>query len=169
MKTFRRVTLLFCILLVGITANAQKYNYYQIFMYNFTKYIQWPDESMKGDFVIGVVGNNEIVATLEKMAESKTVGENKIKIQVLNSSDEASKCQMVFLPVNRSKMFDELKSKVDGKPVLLITEKEGLGSAGSAINFVVIDGKLKFELNRATTEKSNLKVSGDLAKLAVLI
>ncbi|MCC5930568.1 MAG: YfiR family protein [Cyclobacteriaceae bacterium] len=169
MKNVLKTSLFVFLMMLCVHAQAQKYNYYQIFMYNFTKYIQWPEESLKGDFVIGVLGNNELVGNLEKMAESKTVGNQKIRIQVLNSPSDAANCHMVFIPDNRSKMFEDVNVATEGKPVLVITEKQGLGNMGSSINFIVVDGKLKFELNRGATEKANLKVAGDLAKLAILI
>jgi hypothetical protein len=169
MKNVLKTSLLVFLMMLSVHVQAQKYNYYQIFMYNFTKYIQWPEESLKGDFVIGVLGNNELVGNLEKMAESKTVGTQKIKIQVLSNPSDAAGCHMVFIPDSRSKMFEDVTNATAGKPVLVITEKQGLGNMGSGINFIVVDGKLKFELNRDATEKANLKVAGDLAKLAILI
>lgn len=39
-----------------------------------------------------------------------------------------------------------------------------LGKKGSCINFKVVEGKLKFELNQATFNASNLKVSGTVNK-----
>ena len=44
-----------------------------------------------------------------------------------------------------------------------------MGQKGSCINFKVIDGKLKFELNQATVTGSNLKVSTQLSSMAILI
>jgi len=76
---------------------------------------------------------------------------------------------MLFIPAERSKTLEEIKTKLNNASTLLITENAGLGKKGSNINFVVVDGKLRFELNRAATEKANLKIANDLTKLAILI
>jgi hypothetical protein len=51
----------------------------------------------------------------------------------------------------------------------MITDKNGLGAKGSSINFKVVDNKLKFELNSKAIEASNLKVSGALSSMAIII
>jgi len=53
--------------------------------------------------------------------------------------------------------------------VLTVTDGNGLGQKGSCINFKVVDGKLKFELNQAVIGTSNLKVSSQLSSMAILI
>jgi hypothetical protein len=44
-----------------------------------------------------------------------------------------------------------------------------MAEKGSCINFKIIDGKLKFELNQNVVTGSNLKVSGQLTSMAILI
>ena len=157
------------ILLFSYASQAQIYNYYQIFMYNFAKYIQWPADKQNGDFIIGVVGDSPITEYLTKMATQKKVGDQSIKVEVYPSASQIKPCHMLFIPEGQSGNFSALKSKLGNQPTLIITEKEGLGKQGSNINFIVVDGKLRFELNKTETEKSNLKISSDLTKLAILI
>jgi YfiR/HmsC-like len=58
-----------------VVADAQTYQLHSVFMYSFTRYIQWPEESNQGDFEIHVLGDSPILAELKKMSESKKVGE----------------------------------------------------------------------------------------------
>jgi len=156
-------------LLASYVSQAQIYNYYQIFIYNFAKYIQWPAEKQSGDFVIGVLGNSPITDKLKEMSQSKKVGIQSIKVVSFQNVDQISNCHILFIPVDQSNYFDAVKSKVQNTSTLLITEEKNLGKKGSNINFIVVDGKLRFELNKMETEKANLKVSSDLTKLAILI
>jgi len=167
--SFKKIALTVAVVLISYASQAQMYNYYQIFMYNFTRYIQWPDDKQNGDFVIGVLGNSEVVSGLEKMASTKKVGTQSIKVKILSSVNEVNDCHMLFIPSSKSNTLDDVKSSLSSSSTLIITEKEGLGRQGSAINFIVKDGKLRFELNKQATELANLKVSGDLTKLAILI
>ncbi len=165
----KKILLVVCLLFMSFATQAQIYNYYQIFIYNFAKYIEWPTDKQSGDFVIGVLGNSPLVEHLNKMASQKKVGDQTIKVIVFQSVNDVKPCHMLFLPEGKSNSFASLKGKLGGSPTLLITEKEGLGKQGSNINFIVVNGKLRFELNKVATEKSNLKVSSDLTKLAILI
>ncbi len=165
----KKLLLSVAIIFASYSSQAQIYNYYQIFMYNFAKYIQWPAEKQSGDFVIGVLGKSPLVSNLENMAATKKVGSQDIRVVVFESIDQVSNCHMLFIPSGKSSELNGVRAKLQNSATLLITENEGLARKGSNINFIVVDGKLRFELNKDETERANLKVSGDLTKLAILI
>jgi hypothetical protein len=65
MKMFKALT--FAAVLASGSSFAQErtvQEVYSMMVYNFTKYVQWPDHAGAGEFVIGVVGNNDIFNTL---------------------------------------------------------------------------------------------------------
>jgi hypothetical protein len=138
-------------------------------LFNFIKYIQWPNEGEPGEFVVGVIGDDNVFNTLNQWYNGKPKGSKKYVIKKLTSADESSSCQVVYLGKSKNKEFENIKNNVTGKAILTITDGNGLGQKGSSINFKVIDGKLKFELNQTTVTTSNLKVSSQLSSMAILI
>jgi hypothetical protein len=145
------------------------YKFHTVFIYNFTKYIQWPEGSTGSSFVIGVVGNSGITEALQGMAASKKVNGKPIEIKVFASAAEVANCQMVYLPDSKSGDLEELRAKLASKPTLIITEKTGLAKKGSDINFVMEGGRWKFEINQAAADMHKLKISQELTKFAVKI
>jgi hypothetical protein len=162
-------------ILLGVTvavASAQErptHELHAAMLYNFIKYVQWPNESDPGDFVVGVIGDENVFNTLKTWYDGKAKGTKKYVIKKLNSANEAESCQVVYVGRSKNKDFDIIKTSVTGKSVLTVTDGNGMGQKGSCINFKVIDGKLKFELNQATVSGSNLKVSTQLSSMAILI
>src|ERR1044072_3758523 len=74
-----------------------------IYIYNFTKYIEWPAEYKEGNFVIGVYGTNlPLLNELNKMAASKTVGAQKMEIKNIGSTAEAAQCHIIFILADNS-------------------------------------------------------------------
>jgi hypothetical protein len=138
-------------------------------IYNFIKYVQWPNEAEGGDFVVGVIGEDDVFNTLKTWYDGKPKGSKKYVIKKLTGAAEAGTCQVVYLGKSKSKEFENIKNSIAGKSVLTITDQNGLGQKGSCINFKVVDGKLKFELNQATVSSANLKVSGALSSMAIVI
>jgi hypothetical protein len=138
-------------------------------LYNFIKYVQWPNEADGGEFIVGVMGEEEVFGTLQKWYDGKPKGPKKYVIKKLSSAAEAADCQVVYVGKSKSREFENIKNSTTGKSVLTITDGNGLGQKGSCINFKVIDGKLKFELNQATVNSSNLKVSSQLSSMAIVI
>lgn len=162
----------FIFALVAFVATAQEKPMHEIhaaMIYNFLKYIQWPNDAEPGEFVVGVMGEDDVFNTLKSFYDGKPKGAKKYSIRKLASADEAASCAVVYLGKNKSKEFEAIKAATTGKPVLTITDSFNLGKKGSCINFKVIDEKLKFELNQASISGSTLKVSSQLSSMAILL
>lgn len=168
----KKVVLFFAGLLAMGMARAQERPNHEIhaaMVFNFIKYVQWPDEGSGGDFVVGVMGEDEVFNTLKAWYDGKPKGAKKYVVKKLSSADDAASCHVVYLGKSKSKEFENIKNTITGKPVLTVTDGSGLGQKGSCINFKVVDGKLKWELNQGTFTSSNLKVSGQLSSMSILI
>ena len=163
---------IFLILFAATVATAQERPTHEIhaaMLFNFIKYIQWPNEGEPGEFVVGVIGDDNVYNTLTAWYNGKPKGSKKYVIKKLTSVEESGSCQVVYVGKSKSRDFENIKNNVTGKSILTITDGSGLGQKGSCINFKVIDGKLKFELNQATVTSSNLKISSQLSSMAILI
>lgn len=172
MKLVRLVAVAAMLVITSGKAFSQErplHEVYSMMVYNFTKYVQWPDHSASGEFVIGVIGNTEVYNTLNGWYGGKPKGSKTYVIKRFASAAEVTDCHVVFIDKGKSGEFDAINEKVKGKGTLVITDKNGLGEKGSAINFKTVDNKLKFELNQKAIEASNLKVSGALSSMAILI
>lgn len=152
-----------------IAQDRPMHEVYSMMVYNFIKYVQWPDHAESGEFVIGVVGNADLFTTLNTWYGGKPRGGKTYVIKKFSSAAEVANCHVVFIDKSKSGEFDAVNNKVKGKGTLVITDKAGLGEKGSGINFKNVDNKLKFELNQRAMEASNLKVSGALSSMAILI
>jgi hypothetical protein len=65
-------------------------------------------------------------------------------------------------------VFNRVIEKVKEWSTLVITEKNGLSERGSCINFVLIDNKLNFEINKTAIDQAGLKVSSQLLKMGIV-
>ena len=167
----RAILIIFLGLIFNTTSFAQKEKYESLFIYNFTKYIKWPDSYNQGKFVIGVLGNSSIYQSLNEMAESKKKTSSGSNLEVIKYSSitDIGECNILFVSENMINKIDEIDGGTTGKPILIITDSPGMANKGSVINFIEKDGKIKFELNEAKAEMRNLIVSGSLTTLAILI
>ncbi|NJK94373.1 MAG: YfiR family protein [Bacteroidales bacterium] len=137
-----------------------------VFMYNFTRLIEWPAEFKTGDFSIGVIGSNEVFNELKNYTNSKMVGAQPIKIIKFNSAAEVSKCQILFVAYGKTKELPEILAKLGAKGTLVVSENKGAIEKGSAINFVILEDKLKFELKLSNATSNGLKIHSNLENMA---
>ena len=171
MKT-AKVVLAGLVMMVSSAAFSQErpiHEVYSMMVFNFVKYVQWPAGDNSKEFVIGVVGNNEMYNTLTTWYAGKPKGAKIYVIKKFNNAAEVTDCQVIFIDKTKSNEFDAVNNKVRGKGTLVVTDRNGLGSRGSCINFKTVDEKLRFELNQQAIEASNLKVAGALTSMAILI
>lgn len=140
-----------------------------LFMYNFTKYLEWPASKQKGNFVIGVYGTSSIINELSIIAEKRKVGTQQIVVKKISEPSELPSCQIVYVPENRSGKIDEVFETCRGKGVVIISDRPGLAKSHAGINYIKIDGKQNFEINRKHLETEGIKINSALLSLGVLV
>jgi len=141
-----------------------------VFLYNFTKYIEWPEASKSGEFTIGILGENEtLYKELEKMSKVKKVANQTFSIKNYESISDLNVPHILYIPADSTEILSKAVERLKGKSTLIVTEKPGMAKKGSTINFVIVGSRQKFELNKANAKKHNLKVASTLEKLAVLV
>lgn len=149
-------------------AQDADYKAYTLFLYNFMKYVEWPDAT--GDFVVGVMGESPIKKELETLALTKKVKGKKIVIKTLLTVEDAAGCSMIYVPSAKNSMVKPLAEKTKSKPVLIVAEREGMAKKGAAISFVVDDDdSLKFDINKTVIDAQSLKIANLLIQLGVVV
>ncbi len=134
----KKIKLLAAALLISGCAFSQDrpmHEVHSMMVYNFTKYVQWPDHAAGGEFIIGVVGNNDIYNTLNGWYGGKPRGSKTYIIKKFNSAADVTDCHVLYIDKSKSGEFDNVNDKLKGKGTLIITDKSGLGEKGSSINF----------------------------------
>ncbi len=162
-----KIILLFLFSLAVLKVDAQEEKYITLYLYNFTKYIEWPNEYKEGDFIIDVLGHKSVYDGLKKMLEQKQRGAQNF---VVNNPTEVSQinedCHILFVGHWQSKKLQAALKKVGKKGTLIVTEKGGLLEQGSAINLIVKNQEIAFELKKSNLSEYNLTYSTDLTSLA---
>jgi len=130
-----------------------------LFIYNFSKYTDYPNFDELSDFTIGVIGeqNNLVFDELIKMTQNKTVRGLPVKIKWIYELNEIKNVQLVYFDTKSVKDINEVYTVVQKSPILLIAK--GFPFGRSMINFVIDEEKIKFELNETKIRKANLKIS----------
>jgi hypothetical protein len=137
-----------------------------MFIYNFSRLIEWPESYKTGPFVIGVLGASEAYNELESFTKGKTVGSQPISVKKYNNTEDITNCHILFIPFSKTKDITSILPKIQNKSTLLITERNGATEQGSAINFLIIGEKLKFEIKPSNATKYDIKLSSKLNEMA---
>jgi hypothetical protein len=124
------------------------------YLYQFANNSDWPAENKKGPFVVGIVGNSDVYDIMVSKYASKPIGSQ--LLTVIGASEVATAPHVHVLFVDRSKKADLAKYTRDlrGVSTLIVTNWEGALSQGAHINFLSIDGSIRFEMNKTGMQES---------------
>jgi len=145
------------------------YTIHATIIHRFTKYIDWPAYKKSGDFIIGVVGDSPLYDELKSFTANKTVGNQKIVVSKMTSSESYYNCHILFISEEESGSLKRIAALTAGTSVLIITEYNGLARQGSCINFITINQRLKLEINKSNVAQRSLHIASELLDLAIII
>lgn len=158
------------LLLVFQGVYAQEAKFKATFTLNFIRYIGFPEETKQGDFIVGVLKSKEIADEMMTQSAGKKFGFQNVVVKEFKSVAEITYCHVLFVSAysNFPKYASEIMQKA-GKNALIVTESEGATNSGSAINFVIRDGKLNFEIKKDNASRAGLQISSKLEGMASAI
>ena len=87
----------------------------------------------------------------------------------LGATSQEADCKIIYIAGGAPKLAAQVLASVAGKPVLTVTDAAGDGPAKGMINFVIADGRVRFEIDDAAARASGLGISSKLLSLAVSV
>jgi hypothetical protein len=153
----------------AVLAQTPKEKIYAVFLLNFSRFIEWPQASDSDEFTIGIFDDPPLAAELKNVLKIKSVGKQKIKIIEYTLLKQVGYCNILFIPEHKTQFAQTLIGKFPYTATLFVTEKEGMAKQGININFLIIDGKLKFELNQRAMKGRGLKASPEFQSFSIPI
>jgi hypothetical protein len=142
------------------------------FLYNFTKFVDWPPSTFPDSgapIVIGVLGDSPCAQALERLVKDRKVNGRKIVVRPIASAEDAKLTHLLFVGSAHEAQFAGLKPAIETLPVLTVGESPGFATLGGAVDFVPQGDNIRFEINIGAVERAGLKISAQLQKLATVI
>ena len=139
------------------------------FLFNFTRFVSWPDSPAEAPFLIGIVGTDPFEGQLATILAGRSVGTRRIEVRTVEGAANAGGCQVVFLGLRQNGPLTEILRSVADKPVLTVGDGEAFCRAGGVIAFTLQDDKIKLCVNLEAAARAHLKVSSQLLKIATIV
>jgi hypothetical protein len=148
---------------------AQEENYISLYLQNFTRYIEWPEDKRNGKFVIEVLGHASVYEKLKERMSGKKVNNQPVELRNYMEASKAGSPHIMFVGHWKSRQMPQVLEQLGQQPTLIVTEKEGMIKKGAAINFVIREGKINFEFNRDQALERGLRMSSRLNELGIAV
>jgi hypothetical protein len=137
------------------------------FLYRFTGYIDWPPATLQaGQFTVAVLGSRPVAQELALLLEKYPIKSLPGHVRLVDDAKQALDVQMLYVGTGYRGDLREVADAVGNRPMLLVTDHAGALDEGSAVNFLVVDRRVRFEVSLAATHRAGLKVSSQLLAVA---
>ena len=173
-----QILVIICLLLSGwmVSAGGAKsvgeYQVKAVFLYNFTKFVNWPtnaDTSTNTPFVIGIVGEDPFGTTLDDAVRGEQMQNRPIVIRRFRSDEAIGNCQVLFIARSEKDRLGEVLEQMKGRATLIVADTVRAAEHGCMINLLLAQGSVKMEINQSLVEAAGLQVSSKLLSLARIV
>jgi hypothetical protein len=142
------------------------------FLYRFPAYVDWRPGTFphpSSPIVIGVTGDDAVADALRVLVAGRKADERPVRIRQLAPGAFPAGIHLLFVGRAASSHVPRLAPMAARQGVLLVTDFEGALDDGSAINLLMIDHRVRFEVSLDATERAGLRVSSRMLAVALWV
>jgi serine phosphatase RsbU (regulator of sigma subunit) len=139
-----------------------------LYIFDLAKYIDYgPGFADTSTFKIGVlIGDYDLVNELGNLAKTRTKIQDKpVVIIGFRKIESITHTQILYLNKNADFNIDRVKAKIEGHQTMIISE--GYEFRESMMNFIVVNGKPRFDINEELVKKEKMAVPQALLFMAI--
>jgi hypothetical protein len=137
------------------------------YLYKFLGFVDWPASAFSSPDapqVIGVMGNDELLAELQRIVAGRVVNGHPLVATKIAPGDSVDLLHVLY--IGRGVRTAAALRAVAGRPVLTVTDAPaGLGEGG-ILNFLLVQGRVRFEASLPAAERAGVKLSSRLLAVA---
>jgi hypothetical protein len=153
-------------------APTLEYQVKAAFLLSFVTFTEWPAtafESPSSPVRICVTGDDPFEGSLTRTVEGEIVAGHPLVISHVDRGEDVSRCHVLFVPRTADSRGAALNRGASDTPILIVGESDALWHGGAIISFAIDEGRVRFDVNRTAAERSGLRLSSKLLKIARLV
>lgn len=153
------------------SAAAPEYEVKAAFIYNFSRFIDWPQEAgeTNADLYFCVLGEDPFGEALERL-EGREVQGRTLKTRRLERIDERGDCAIIYLSPSLADDYTGLLDVISQeRGVLSISDIDGFAENGGVIELYLEKDKVRFAINIKAARRAGLEMSSQLLRLARIV
>jgi len=139
------------------------------FLNRFTAYVDWPPGELGGDtFRITVLGAPDVAEELKRLLRERKV--KGLPVEIATSPPRSTaRPHLLFVGRGFTGDLGRLVTAQRGRPMLIVTDQPQALEKGAAINFLLVDQRLRFEVSLESAHAAGLSISSQLLAVAVRV
>lgn len=139
------------------------------YLYNFGKFVRWPEGGGHGPMQICVAGRESFEQTVGKLTSGEKINGRPLEVQMVDRPEAAAGCSILFVGAMDRAHTGALLAATAGKPVLTVGDGADFLDQGGMIQFVLVQDHVRFSVNLSAVNRCGVGLSSELLKVAVRV
>jgi hypothetical protein len=146
--------------------NTLEYAVKATFVYKFAPFVTWPPPGHESAaFPICVSGSDRVAPLIASVVRGQQVDGKPIAVRDVASADELAGCAILYAASADTHGARHLLEAARAKPILTVTDNGDADEHG-IINFRVLGGHVRFDIDQGLAAEAGLTISSKLLNLA---
>lgn len=130
----------------------------------FVRHTVWLQGAPTGPITIGVLGRPSMIRTLQRTLDGKTANNRAIHIVDARASAELTSCQVLYVATDNNNEVRQTLAVVRAWHPLTIGETGRFLEEGGAVNLLLVDGHMSFEVSVEALDRAGVSISSTLLR-----
>lgn len=154
------------------SAQSTEYDIKAVFLLNFTRFIEWPateGTTANQPIVIGVLGDDPFGYKLDQAVRGEKVNNRPLVVKRIARLNGSVDCAALFISQSEKHRVGEILNRLNGQPVLTVSDIPQFAEAGGMVGLVSEEGKIRLRINVEVAKAANLAISSKLLRPAQIV
>jgi hypothetical protein len=139
------------------------------YLYKFGAFVHWPSNTPLSTLSICILGHDPFGQTLDATVKGESINGRPLAVDRISNAEEASRCRIVFISGSEEPRLKPILSVLDRFHVLTVSDMPQFSDRGGMIQFLIENGRVRFDVNKANADKAGIDLSSELLKVAVAV
>ena len=139
------------------------------YLYKFLPFIAWPAGAAPESYALCVVGDDPFGAILDRAVAGQTVDGRPVVVRRMPVLRQDAACQLVYAAGSAAQPVAAILAGLRGRPTVSVTDGAGDAATRGMVNFVIVDSRVRFEIDDRLVAEAGLAISSKLLGLATLV
>src|SRR5918996_1405221 len=141
-------------------ARAQEYELKAAFLYNFTQFVQWPENAFSAPdspFQLCLIGEDPFGRVLDETVTGEFVGKHPIFVRRIRDVENTPACHLAFVSPKSVIPFELVLQTTRDSPVLVVGDDPDAAEKGGTIGLRVVNRRIRLTVNLSAARTAHLR------------
>jgi len=130
----------------------------------FLRHSEWSKAPAGNHLTVGILGRTSMFQAMQRNLEGKLANARTVRVLSLRHPSECSDCQAMYLASDNRLELKQLMSSLQGPGLLVMGESDHFLDFGGAVNLLIVNGHMSFEVSQEALSRSAIKISSQLLR-----